>query len=348
VSGIDSFPEVGGVPVVGSVPVTASSPTGAGPRRGLVLGAGGVLGAAWTIGALAALTDTTGWDPRTGEVVVGTSAGSVLAAFLGSGVAVETMTNHQRGILVEGDPRIAYDYDSDSGGALPPRPKLRLGSRGLLRATMLHPQRVTPTAALASVLPEGRASLAPVAHMVAAVAPDAWPVAPKTWIVAMDYDSGRRVTFGRPGSPPASLPDAVRASCAIPGWYAPVGIGGRRYVDGGTCSATSVDLVAPLGLDEVFVLAPMASFSFDTPGSLVARLERRYRRLVTRRLEREAAKVRAAGARVVMLAPGAEDLRAFGANLMDPRRRQAVFDTALRTSRQALEAALGEGLAAAG
>ena len=72
------------------------------PRRGLVLGAGGVLGAAWTVGALRALELATGWDPRTAEVVVGTSAGSVLAAFVGLGVNTEQMANHQRGVLVPG------------------------------------------------------------------------------------------------------------------------------------------------------------------------------------------------------------------------------------------------------
>jgi len=58
-------------------------------RTGLVLGAGGVLGAAWTIGALAALESERGIDPRDVDVLVGTSAGSVLAGFLGCGIAVD-------------------------------------------------------------------------------------------------------------------------------------------------------------------------------------------------------------------------------------------------------------------
>ena len=48
--------------------------------RGLVLGAGGVLGAAWTIGALAAVQEGYDWDPRSADVLIGTSAGSVMAA----------------------------------------------------------------------------------------------------------------------------------------------------------------------------------------------------------------------------------------------------------------------------
>lgn len=339
--------------------IDAAAPTGAtsssSPRRGLVLGAGGVLGAAWTIAALAALEEVTGWDPRTGEVVVGTSAGSVLAASLGSGLSVQTLADHQRGIVVEGDPRLDYDHDTDAGGPLPPRPRLRLGSTSLLRTALLHPRSLPPTAALASVLPEGRGSLDAVGRLVDALAdpaaPGAWPTQPRTWIVAMDYATGRRTVFGREGAPPARLRDAVVASCSIPGWYAPVNIDGRRYVDGGTLSSTSLDLVAPLGLDEVYVLAPMTSFSYDQPSALAARLERRYRRAVTRRLEHEAAKVWAAGTRVVMLGPGAEDLTAIGANLMDPQRREAVFATAVRTSAAALRQGAGfpsSGLATAG
>ena len=105
----------------------------------------------------------------------------------------------------------------------------------------------------------------------------------------MDYDSGRRVAFGRAGAPAAELAEAVMASCAIPGWYAPVLIGGRRYIDGGTCSSTSVDLLAGRDLDEVYVLAPMATFVHDHPRRVAARLERRLRRQVTRRVLHEAA-----------------------------------------------------------
>jgi len=319
--------------------------TSVAPRRGLVLGAGGVLGAAWTIAALEALEQVTGWDPRTGEVVVGTSAGSVLAAALGSGLGVATLAAHQRGIVVEGDVELDYDHEGDAGGPLPPRPRLRLGSPGLLRTALLHPRSLPPTAALAAVLPEGRGSLEAVGRLVDAIAPAQWPTAPRTWIVAMDYASGRRTVFGREGAPPASLRDAVVASCAIPGWYSPVRIGTRRYVDGGTLSSTSLDIVASLGLDEVYVLAPMVSFEFDAPTSLAAKVERRYRRAITRRLQHEAEKVRAVGTRVVMLGPGREDLAAIGANLMDPRRRQRVFDTSLRTSAGALRRAGATGLA---
>ena len=307
------------------------------PRRGLVLGAGGVLGAAWTIGALAAVEAEYGWDPREADVLVGTSAGSVLAASLGCGIGVSTLVNHQQGVVVEGDPRIEYDHDTASGGALPPLPRLGVGSpRGVVSAA-LHPLRTTPMMALSTMLPQGRGSIEPVGQLVDGLLPAGqWSPHPQTWVVAMDYDSGRRVPFGKEGAPPAALRDAVMASCSIPGWYAPVRIGGRRYVDGGACSPTSLDLVARLPLDEVVVLSPMTSLEYDAPTTVAGKLERRFRRLITKRLIGEVKKVAATGTRVTLLGPGAEDLAAIGANLMDPRRREHVLDTALRTSVGAL------------
>ncbi|MDQ1646019.1 MAG: hypothetical protein QOJ50_2203 [Cryptosporangiaceae bacterium] len=334
------------------------------PRRGLVLGAGGVLGFAWAAGALAALQEQEGFDCRDAGMLVGTSAGSITAALLGCGVPVEAMVRHQSGMPAPGDPVITYDQETDGTGPLPPRPAFSLGSPSLLAHSARHPLTVTPLAALSSVLPIGRGSLDSIGmivsgaqrgsraarskdplnadrltgnkHSRASAEDPAWAPHPSLWVVAMDYDTGKRVAFGRPGSPGAELDEAVMASCAIPGWYAPISIGGRRYVDGGACSSTSLDLFAGQGLDEVFVVAPMVSFAYDSPAGMAARLERRVRKAITRRLLREAEKVQAAGTRVTMLGPGPEDLATIGANLMDASRRDAVLEVSLRTSADAL------------
>jgi len=311
------------------------------PRRGLVLGGGGVLGAAWMIGALSAVQDAYDWAPADAEVLVGTSAGSVLAGLLGCGVTVETLLNHQRGVPAPGDPQIGFDPDGASGGPMPPRPKFGIGSTALLARAMRNPLRIPPLAVLSGLAPRGRGHLDAVGALVDAAVElsggsSGWAPHPETWIVTMDYETGRRVSFGRPGAPPARLAEAVMASCAIPGWYAPVTIGGRRYVDGGTLSPTSLDMLAGRGLDEVIVLAPMASFEFDDPSTLVGRLERRFRKAMTRRVLHEAAKVRRQGTAVTILGPGREDLEAIGVNLMDARRRRHVLDTSLETSARAL------------
>ncbi len=311
-------------------------------RRGLVLGAGGVLGAAWEIGALCALEEVADFDLRTAEVIIGTSAGSVLGSLLAAGVRPKDLRDHQLGRPVTEGPLAGYtlDYDRATGGSLPGLPRAGVGSAKLLLRAVRHPRSMTPLAAVSSLLPEGRGNLWSVRHMIDAFTPHGeWSPHPALWIVAMDYDTGRRVVFGRDGAPDAPLTEAVLASCSVPAWYAPVTIAGRRYIDGGTCSTTSVDLLAGRELDEVYVLAPMCSFDYDEPSSVAGRIERGFRRTVTRRMVREAGKVRAAGTTVTMVGPGPEDLQAIGVNLMDPSRRLDVLETSLRTSADALRRA---------
>ncbi|ONH53028.1 patatin [Frankia sp. CcI49] len=336
-------------------------------HRGLVLGAGGVLGSAWMIGALRAIETEQGIDVRDHDVVVGTSAGSVIAALLGLGVGADVMVNSERGIFEPGYPVLDY---RDLGASLPPRPRMRMGSPRLLTATALHPRQASPMVALAALLPQGRGQIAAIGDLVsAAVArldepldplsakrsasvppgarrgrtptalrPNGWPRSPGLRVVAMDFDTGGRVLFGSESAPPAPLPEAVMASCAIPGWYAPIRIAGRRFVDGGTRSPASLDLLADSDLDEVTVLAPACSFECDRPRGAVALVERQMRRAATRRLAREIELVQAAGIRVTVLCPGPEDLEVIGGNMMDLTRRAEVFETSLRTSTQALRA----------
>lgn len=311
-------------------------------RRGLVLGAGGVLGAAWTTGALVALEEVAGFDVRTSDVIIGTSAGSVLGALVAGGVSATELRENQLGLATSTGPLAGYtlDYDRATGGALPGLPKPGLGSTRLLLRAVRSPRTISPLAAMSSLLPEGRGNLWSIEHLIEAFTPHGeWSPHPNLWIVAMDYETGRRTAFGRAGAPAAGLSAAVLASCSVPAWFSPVTIGGRRYVDGGTCSATSVDLLAGMDLDEVYVLAPMASFDYDEPASVAGRVERGFRRTITRRMVREAGKVRAAGTSVTMVGPGRADLEAIGVNLMDPARRLAVLETSMRTSEEALRRA---------
>ena len=194
---------------------------------------------------------------------------------------------------------------------------------------------------LSGLLPPGGKSLERVGHLIDAVSPlGEWAQVgkhatgnyPAVWIVAMDYESGKRVVFGRAGAPHASLSEAVMASCAIPGWYAPVKIGNRTYVDGGAVSATSIDVVSHEGYEEVYVIAPMSITESDHPKSLTAKLERQWRGVVARTAASEIAAVEAGGAQVFVATPTAEDLTAIGTNLMDSTRRKLVLQTSLRTS----------------
>ena len=319
------------------------------PRTGLVLGAGGVLGAAWMTGALACLQDRLPYALGDVDVIVGTSAGSVLTAALRCHATVHDMVAWQRGEAA--GPLRESMVLAMRDGPLPPLPHLRLGSVPLAWTALLQPHRVPPLVAASALLPHGRGQHIAVRTLVDTLhrhhhhrrwtaradrgdAPH-W-VDGEAWIAAVDYDTGQRVLFGRPGAPRASLPDAVVASCSIPGWYSPVVIGGRRYVDGGVWSDTSLDVLDGTDVQEVYVLAPMASMQPDHPLQPHLRIERRIRQLITRSLVRQARALAAQGKRVTVLTPGPADLAAMGINLMDPRRRQAVLETSFRTSSTAL------------
>ena len=309
-------------------------------RTALVLGAGGVLGAAWMTGALAALADRLPCAAGDVDVIIGTSAGSVLAAALRCHAPFEEMVAWQRGqaagILTESAALAAQDRP------LPPLPRWRFGSVPLARAALLTPHRVPPWVAASAWLPHGRAQHAALRSLVTGLQvafdgpPSSWWADDRTWIAAVDYDTGQRVLFGRDGAPRASLPEAVVASCSIPGWYEPAVIGGRRYVDGGVRSMTSLDALGGTDVQEVYVLAPMASTEPDHPLQPHLRMERRLRQVLTRALVRQARALATRGKRVTVLTPGPRDLAAMGMNLMDSRRRQAVLELSFRTSADAL------------
>src|SRR2546430_3480182 len=180
------------------------------PRIGLVLGAGGVLGAAWTAGALAALQERVDRPLGAVDLVVGTSAGSVLAAALRCGVSVDQIVEHQRGSALGELPHLSQ-LDRD-GGPLPPLPRLRIGSPRLLASTAPAPHRIRPWVAASGLVPQGRGQLRYLGALVEAIlaqdsaAGEGWP-ARATWVVAVDYATGHRMAFGRPGAPPVPLAD---------------------------------------------------------------------------------------------------------------------------------------------
>lgn len=315
-------------------------------RTGLVLGAGGILGSAWMTGALAALAERV--DRPLGELdlVLGTSAGSVLGAALRCGMTVDELLDHQRGIAPAGiDVPDMRTLERESGDGLPPIPLPWIGSPRLVATAVAHPLSVNPMIAASGLLPAGRGRMGSLIRMVArlqdrlGVTTDRWVPGAPLWVVAVDYDTGRRVVFGRAGAPPSSVGEAVLASCSIPGWFTPQTIEGHRYVDGGVASSTSVGLLARAGapeLDEVYVLAPLASYAYDRTCDPVALVERQVRRVLTKWLDAELAAVRATGVKVTVLTPGPADLQAMGGNLMNPRRRTRVLETALETAGVAL------------
>ncbi len=323
------------------------------PRVGLVLGAGGVLGGAWLAGALHALASETGWDPGSADHVVGTSAGAMVGALLASGLPPWFMVAHSAGeqtgpiAAVAGDQPTEADRSAGAVYRLHRRaPSLGPGSWSLALGSLARPYRYAPATLMAGWLPKGLVSTEPLKDTVRRACREDWAPHPGFWAVACDYGSGRRVVFGRVDAPAAQLPDAVAASCAIPGFYRPVEIGGREYVDGGLRSTSNLDVLCGAGCDLVIALNPMSSLHESRARTLGERAAMAVRTAAGRRLGSEARRVRADGADVVLLQPTVHDLDAMGTNLMSARRRHEVLERATVSVAEHLrESGLGAELA---
>jgi NTE family protein len=325
-------------------------------KVGLVLGAGGVLGGAWLTGALDAIADETDWDPGSADFIVGTSAGSMIGALTAAGVPPWFMVAHSAGESFEGvlaaDGSPASEADRAAGATfrlhrgLPP---IGPGSLRMALTAMSNPLRHTPLQVVAGWVPAGLLSTDSLKDTIRRAVPGEWVDHPNFWAVACDYHNGRRIPFGRLDAPNAHIADAVAASCAIPGFYRPVKSGRRRYVDGGVCSASNLDLVAGRGLDLVICLNPLSSgtelSAAEAERSGAGRNGRSplrpldprdwlgalSRQANGRRLAHEAGKVRRFGAEVLLIEPTARDHRAMGHNMMSSARRHEVIETAIET-----------------
>src|SRR5918998_5141364 len=184
-----------------------------------------------------------------------------------------------------------------------------------------NPLRHTPMQMLAGWLPAGLISTDSLQEVVRRAVPGHWVEHPNFWAVACDYGSGRRVPFGRIDAPRADIAQAVAASCAIPGFYRPVKIGGRRYVDGGLWSTSNLDILRSAELDLVICLNPTSSLHPPFAWNPAERVAGAMRRMSGRRLGSESKRLRAAGTEVVLIQPTPDDHRAMGPNLMSTRNR---------------------------
>ncbi|MBC8363572.1 MAG: patatin-like phospholipase family protein [Actinobacteria bacterium] len=282
---------------------------------GLVLSAGGMHAAAHHAGVLSALAEATGWDPRTADVIVGTSAGATSAVALRAGLSATDQAGRYVGrpLSPEGQAvvdRVTTPFDLPT---TPPRPESRRPANPLLAARGLFGRgRPRPVVALAGLLPEGTVEGTLFRERAEQLHPGHWPDRP-TWICAVDLDSGRRVVFGR-DDVDADIGTAVHASCAVPGFLRPVESAGHRYVDGGIHSTTNADLLATLGLDLVVVSSSMTAVrGLDAwPGGPLGRAWH------SRTLVREVEAIRRRGAAVLVIEPTADDLALRGSDDLDP------------------------------
>jgi NTE family protein len=311
------------------------------PRIGLVLGAGGAVGHAFHTGVLAGLSDVTGWDARAAEVIVGTSAGSIVGALLRAGLASTDLAARAMGAPLSTEGRRLLARADAARAGLPRMPSrasrparsgfpVMSSPRALVRG-MLQPWSARPGTLAAAALPEGRI---PTEIVAAGLRPlfDGWPASP-LWINAVALSTSRRVTFGRDSSVEPDVATAVAASCAVPGFFAPVVINGVRYVDGGVHSPTNADLVAGLGLDLVVISSPMSI----AHGRVRLARDQPPRRLARLALMREAARIRRGGTEVLTFQPTEGDLGIMGWNAMDASRAPGVARRARSAAAERLQ-----------
>lgn len=264
-------------------------------RRALVLAGGGIAGIAWETGILRGIADERPKAARLlldSEVLVGTSAGSAVAAQLGSGATLEELFDRQ---IAESSAEIDPGVDVDD------ITELFLTALGepydtALDKTRQQMRRIGAVAVKTRTVPE------PVRRAVIAqrLPSHEWPERALR-ITAIDVATGELVVFDRDGG--VGLVDAVAASCAVPGAWPPVTIGRRRYMDGGV--ASSVNLGVAGDCDAAVVLVPSGA---DAPSPFG---------------DGPAAEIAAFRGAAFAVFADDDSLAAFGSNPLDPRCRVA-------------------------
>ena len=302
-----------------------------------MLGAGGTVGHAFHAGVLAAIDDELGWDARTADLLVGTSAGSIVAALLRAGMPAADLVRRATGEVLSPDgAAVAARARLGPPRARQPRPETprAMSSPARLARAVRAPWEISAGSLAAAMLPEGRLPTDHIASPFDALYGGRWPAAP-LWIVAVQLDTGRRVVFGRRDAPAATPAEAVQASCAIPAYFEPAVIGGTRYVDGGVHSTTNADVVAPEQPELVIVSAPMSvarGASRLGPGMAL-------RHIARLSLAREVAALRGRGITVMTFQPTAADLEVMGSDSLDPAVAGPVARQVRATTRARLDRA---------
>lgn len=222
-------------------------------KRAVVLAGGGVAGIAWELGVLRGIADV---DPdlldrvRGADIVVGTSAGSAVAAQITSEASIDDLYLSQ---LSENSRELEVDLDLEAlmsrfataaAGAIDPEDvRRRIGAVALETRTVSESTR---RAVIAARLPE-----------------IGWPDR-TILLIAVSAETGEMVVFTKDSG--VDLVDAVAASCAVPGVWPPVTIDGSRYIDGGVRSGTNADMAA--GCDRVLVVTPSLAGSPQPWGNI--------------------------------------------------------------------------------
>lgn len=270
--------------------------------RALVLAGGGAAGNAWELGLIAGLAEG-GVDVREAELIIGTSAGSTVAAQITSGTAPADLYS---AILAEAPRPQAGGAGSDRERA--PRVSgsdyLAWSNAVIGSARDACDMRRRMGAAALERDASGGAGQARWRDVVAARLPSHhWP-RQAVLIPAVDARTGEPVVFDRHSG--IDLVDAVAASTSA---MTPYRIGENWYLNGGYRRSENADLAA--GCERVLVLSPFGGRS---------RMPQEW----GMDLETQVDQLHARGSRVETVFPdkGAGDV--FDANALDPSTRRVA------------------------
>jgi NTE family protein len=258
-------------------------------KQALVLAGGGIAGIAWETGLLQGISDESPTAARAlldADVLVGTSAGSAVAAQIGAGASLADLYARQvQRDSAEIAPAVGVDAITE----------LFLAALSQPSATLLQKrQRIGTVALTADTVAE------PVRREVIArrLPAHVWPDRALR-VTAIDVATGELVAFDRDSG--VELVDAVAASCAVPGMWPPVTIGNRRYMDGGIGSTINLDIANDC--DTAVVLVPSG---VSTPSPFGAG---------------SVAEIAGFGGEALGVFADDDSLAAFGPNALDPRCR---------------------------
>jgi predicted acylesterase/phospholipase RssA len=327
------------------------------PKIGLALAGGGFLGAAYELGALAALQESIhGLDLTELDTYVGVSAGSFLAAGLANGLSPVAMVR----LFIEDDsPELVFDPATmlspdtrELRRALARSPKV-LGKALVdgLRSEGLRPKQLFWRAIERSgdLLPEGLIDASPararLRHLLKARgrADDFRKLSCRLRIVATDVDSGEPIEFGGPRFDDVPISTAVAASSAVPGLFAPVRIGERRYLDGAINKTLHASVALREGARLVFCINPLVPYSgsgsepfrrMNLPGLLSQSIRTAIRSRMSVGLE----KYRATHpeAHVVLFEPQRDDAQTFFTGMFSLTNRRRLCEHAYQQTRRDL------------
>ncbi|MGB6057123.1 MAG: patatin-like phospholipase family protein [Microthrixaceae bacterium] len=310
-----------------------------GARTALVLGAGGTVGIAYHAGVVKALMDA-GLDPAGSDLVVGTSAGSIVGSILRSGKDLDEvwrLAQADENPFMADEPFFRPDVIFSQGWRTPLGFARRLvGSGYVAQRTVMHWPPMTHPTTLQRFYRGGLGSVTEQRSEFVRWTGEEWPDE-QLRLCTFDIVTGRRFILGNSGEPRMALPDAMRSSASVPVLYPPVRCGRRLLIDGTAHSSTNLDVAVDEGAKLIIVAAPMALDRDDLP-PVHLRLHREY---FDRRMECEIKKAEKAGAKVLTIRPSCRESEVHGLNMLRSGGNAEVAELAYATTRAVLASSEG-------